>query len=84
MMGCNCAGYHDADIGWMVNFIKEFKESQENDFQIALNNYLDKYFNSFMMNAIYDEGMETITLEQTILADGNHEYNAGERTITIL
>lgn len=84
MTGCNCAGYHDADIGWMVDFIREFKESQGNNFQIALKNYLDKYFNSFMMNAIYDEDTETITLEQTIIADGTHEYNAGERTITIL
>ena len=84
MLRCDCAGYHDANIGWMVNFIREFKESQENDFQIALNSYLDKYFNSFMMKAIYNEDTETITLEQTILADGSHEYNAGERTITIV
>lgn len=61
---CNCAGYHDSDIGYWVNWIKEFQQSQANDFQIALENYMNQFFNQVMINAIYDEGSETITLRR--------------------
>lgn len=78
-----CNGYQDTDIMWAVNYIKQFKDSQENDFKDALDEYMNKYFNSFMMNAIYNEETETITLQQELIADGIHVYNQEERSITI-
>ena len=41
MMGipCNC-NYHDPDIGWVLNYIKQFREEQENDFKEALDHYM--------------------------------------------
>lgn len=83
-MGCYCAGYQDTDIMWAVNYIKKFKESQENDFKTALERYMDEYFNTFMINAIYDEDTETITLKQEmVVSDATHCYDAGENSMVI-
>lgn len=82
-MGCYCPGYQDTDIMWAVNCIKQFRESQEDDFKVALQEYMNKYFNEFMMNAIYDAPTETIILEQELVGNGAHVYNSGERSITI-
>lgn len=60
LCGCGCGGYHESDMSWVINFIKEFRTEQENDFQIALEKYMEKYFNSILINAMYDETQKKI------------------------
>lgn len=44
----------------------------------------EKYFNSVMINAIYNEENETITLKRELIAgDGVHVFNASTNTMTI-
>lgn len=61
MIPRNC-NYHDTDIGWVINYIKNFKEEQEDEFQKALKEYMDKYFNAIFLDAVYDEDSETIRM----------------------
>ena len=83
-MGCYCAGYQDTDIMWAVNYIKQFKASQEDDFKTALEQYMNEYFNSFMINAVYNKNSETITLKQEMkVSDATHSYDAGESSMVI-
>lgn len=52
--------YHDSDVYWIHKRLNEMEKLMANDFQLALN----QFFNSFMMDAIYSEDTETITLEK--------------------
>lgn len=52
--------YHDSDVYWIYKRLNEMEELMANEFQLALN----QFFNSFMMDAIYSEETETITLEK--------------------
>ena len=62
--GCGCDIYKETDLAWMLNFIKEFKAGQENDFQLALKEYMDKYFSSYQIGAIYNAKERRIYLAQ--------------------
>ena len=45
---------------------------------------IDKYFNSVMIDAIYNEQTETIILKkELIVGDGVHTYSAETKTMTI-
>lgn len=69
--------YHQSEIGWILEFIKNFKESQENDFQKALEEYMTKYFNSVFSEITYDAATETIILQMETEQsgeDGVHSY----------
>lgn len=59
---CNC-NYGRENIGWILNYIKDFKDSQENDFKIALENYMNKYFDSVFSDISYISESETIVLK---------------------
>ena len=61
---CECNGFAETDIMWAVNFIKKFKDSQEDDFKKALDIYMKTFFNSYQIGAIYDEDSKTIYLAQ--------------------
>lgn len=52
--------YHDSDVYWIYKRLNDIEDLMANEFQLALN----QFFNSFMMNAIYDQGSETITLKK--------------------
>lgn len=52
--------YHDSDVYLIYKRLNEMEELMANEFQLALN----QFFNSFMMDAIYSEDTETITLEK--------------------
>lgn len=75
MLPCN-GNYSQENIGWMINFIKEFRESQENDFKIALQDYMQKYFNSVFSEIMYVPETESIRLQMASEAqgDGVHSY----------
>lgn len=81
---CGCNGFQQTDIMWAVNYIKEFRESQEDDFKKALDSYMNEYFNSFMMDAVYSEDRETITLEKIdVVANATHAYDASNNSMVI-
>lgn len=65
-MSCGCAGYHDVDIGYWIKWIQDFQDSQKDDFKVALENYMAEFFNNFMLDAIYSESTETITLYRAV------------------
>ena len=76
MIPCN-GNYHQPEIGRILEFIKNFKESQENDFQKALEEYMKKYFNSVFSEITYDSETETIILQMATEQageDGVHSY----------
>ena len=59
-----------------------------NELIVSINNGLkeaiDTYFNNVMVDAIYDEETETITLKkELIVGDGVHTYSAETNTMTI-
>ena len=64
-----------------VNELGEFiSETLEEDVKAII----DKYFNSIMIDALYDESNETITLKKELIAgDGLHTYSASNTTMTI-
>lgn len=61
---CGCNGFTETDIMWAINYIKNFKDSQEDDFKKALDIYMNTFFNSYQIGAIYDEDSKTIYLAQ--------------------
>lgn len=81
MIPCNC-NYHDSDIGWVINYIKKFKDEQEDNFQKALKEYMDKYFNTIFLDAAYDEDTETIRM--TIQDGENTVHYYSEDTLNII
>ena len=83
MSGVPCwgAGFQNVDLTWMINFIKEFRSEQEGDFQKALDVYMEKYFNTYMMDATYDAGTKTIILSQVPTVSTASHALTDERTV---
>lgn len=78
---CNC-NYHNPDIGWIINFIRQFREEQEDDFQKALDAYMQKYFNAVFADITYRADTETIVLAMSTVAEGDtHSYKDGSLLI---
>lgn len=79
---CNC-NYHDPDIGWVINYIKQFRDEQENDFKDALDHYMQEFLQGSFVNAVYDSGKESIllTIEQKSGDGGYLYYDAGDEII---
>ena len=81
---CGGVGYATTDLSWIINFIKNFKESQEDDFKKALDNYMEMYFNSYMMDAAYDSTSKTIILSQVpTISTASHSLTDNESTLKI-
>ncbi len=71
--------YYEA-ICKMVSKLNELIENYNDGFSETF----DKYFNSVMIDAIYDEATSTITLKkELIVGDGIHTYSANTKTMTI-
>lgn len=79
---CNC-NYHDPNIGWVINYIKQFRDEQENDFKEALDHYMQEFLQGAFVNAVYDEGKETIllTVEQKSSEGSYLSYDADDELI---
>lgn len=77
---CGSAGFQNVDLTWLINFIKEFRSEQENDFRKALDIYMEKYFNTFMMDATYDSASKTIILSQVPTVSTASHALTDERT----
>lgn len=63
--------------------VNEVIEGINDNFSSEIASAIDKYFNTLMMEAIYDSATETITLEKEISADGEHVYNVVEHGIEV-
>lgn len=83
MSGVPCwgAGFQNVDLTWLLNFIKEFRSEQEDDFKKALDVYMEKYFNTYMMDAVYDARTKTIILSQVPTVSAASHALTDKRTV---
>ena len=76
--------FHELNLDWILKQIKEFRTWFDNlDVEDEIKKEVDKYFNSVMMQAIYDSETKTITLQKELKGDGVHTYDAGTLTMRI-
>lgn len=54
--------YQEANVDWILSAIKELYDKTQNEFTGLLDDYMQKYFNSFFADAVYSEENESITL----------------------
>lgn len=75
-------GRQNAD--WMLKTVSDLDAKVNNLLDGGIESALDEYFNSIMIDAIYDPITETITLKkELVVGDGDHIYNAGDNSMTI-
>lgn len=67
-MGCIPLNYQEMNVDWVMKTVKEMSDKMDNDFQKALDEYMEKYFTSVLVHATYNPETETIILA---------EYEAG-------
>lgn len=49
-----------------------------------ISSLIEEYFNKIMIDAVYDEDAETITLKKELIVNATtHSYDLGERSMTI-
>lgn len=76
--------FHELNLDWILAQIKEFRAWFDNlNVEDEIKAKVDKYFNSVMIQAIYDKENETIILQKELSGDGIHTYNAGNQTMVI-
>lgn len=64
--------------------LNELIEANNDFFTTNITQEINKYFNSIMFDAIYDESTETITLKKEVISvGGTHTYDAGSKTMII-
>lgn len=75
---------HELDMTMTNKEVDKFSALLHDLVNGKLTEALDKYFNSFMINAIYHEDIREIELKKEItISDGAHVYNAGDETMSI-
>lgn len=76
--------FHELNLDWVLSKIKEFQNWFDNlNVEDEIKAEVDKYFNQVMIQAIYDEQTETITLAKELSGDGVHVYDIGKQAIVI-
>ena len=76
--------FHELNLDWILSKIKEFQNWFDNlNVEDEIKAEVDKYFNQVMIQAIYDEQTETITLEKELSGDGVHVYDSSKQSIII-
>lgn len=76
--------FHELNLDWILSKIKEFQDWFDNlNVEDEIKAEVDKYFNQVMIQAIYDEETETITLAKELSGDGAHVYDVGKQAIVI-
>ena len=76
--------FHELNLDWVLSKIKEFQNWFDNlNVEDEIKAEVDKYFNQVMIQAIYDEQTETITLAKELSGDGVHVYDVGKQAIVI-
>ena len=76
--------FHELNLDWILAQIKEFRTWFDNlNVEDEIKAQVDKYFNSVMIQAIYDNDSKTITLQKKLSGDGVHTYDAETLTMKI-
>ena len=76
--------FHELNLDWVLSKIKEFQNWFDNlNVEDEIKAEVDKYFNQVMIQAIYDEQTETITLAKELSGDGVHVYDSSKQSIII-
>ena len=64
--------------------LNELIQATNDFFTTNITQAIDKYFNSIMFDAIYNESTETITLKKEVISgDGSHIYDGATNTMII-
>ena len=73
------------NLDWILTKLKEMDGTLNGILEGDLGPYFDKYFNSFMMDAIYTEALERIELKKQpiISGEGVHIYDYDEEEMII-
>lgn len=76
--------FHELNLDWILTQIKEFRAWFDNlNVEDEIKASVDKYFNSVMIQAIYDKENETIILQKQLSGEGVHTYDAEKQTMII-
>lgn len=74
--------FHELNLDWIIkevqeagNIVREIKSKVNEIVEDETKKAVEDYFNSVMIDAIYDESTETITLLKEVTANGQHEYD---------
>ena len=81
MAFCN---YDETNLDWILETLKTILDRTENGFQDALDEYMQKYFNSLFADITYEPDTETIVLQlsTSIQSDTDkHAYKNGALVI---
>ena len=80
MAFCN---YDESNLDWILNTLKTILDRTEDGFQEALDEYMQKYFNSLFADITYIPDTETIVLQlsSSIQPDDKHAYKNGALVI---
>lgn len=81
MAFCN---YDETNLDWILDTLSTILDRTENGFQEALDEYMQKYFNSLFANITYLPDSETIVLQlsTSIQSDTDkHAYKNGALVI---
>lgn len=63
--------------------MNEIITALDEDYSVLVKEYLDKYFNSIMIDATYKEDTKTLILSKIAVADGIHTYDPKQTAMII-
>lgn len=63
--------------------MNEIITALDEDYSVLVKEYLDKYFNSIMIDATYKEDTKTLILSKIAVADGIHTYDSKQTAMII-
>lgn len=77
---CN---YDETNLDWILETLSTILDRTENGFQEALDEYMQKYFNTLFADITYEPDTETIILQlsTSIQGDDKHAYRNGALVI---
>lgn len=80
MAFCN---YDETNLDWILEKLSTILDRTENGFQEALDEYMQKYFNTLFADITYEPDTETIVLQlsSSIQSDDKHTYKNGALVI---
>lgn len=67
----------------LTNTMNDIISALNDDYTKLVKQYLDKYFNSIMIDATYKENTKTLVLSKIAVADGVHTYDPKQTAMII-
>lgn len=71
------------ELSKLVNKMNEIISALNDDYTKLVREYLDKYFNSIMIDASYKEETKTLVLSTVSVYDGVHTYDPKQTAMII-